>query len=121
MMFSNNLRVEEMSDKKAISGSGLKRCDWQRLIEAYKLSGMAPRAYCETKGLNIKHFYNWQSILRRASDKNRFAEVKLRAMPKSTLTGLTLVMPNGIRLEVGANGDVQLLQQVLAMLVELPC
>lgn len=109
-----------------------KRELWFRHIEAWRTSGLAQSEYARKHGLSIKSFnyYRRRYFLGPAQDKASASKASLLPVtvipetitttapdkPKTTNPGITLISPQGFRIELAADFDQKALRQVLKML-----
>jgi hypothetical protein len=92
---------------------------WKEHSEAWKTSGLTQQAYCEQEGISYRSFVHQHSRLVRQSKKAplKFIEAQPAESPiiSSQAAGLQLMLPNGIRIGIGAEINPILLQTVLSV------
>ena len=85
----------------------------ERLIREYGKSGLSKKAFCRQRGVNLATFYGWTR--RQADSPSPFAKAVV-ALP--TAAPIEVDLPNGVRIRVRADGDVdrtaRLIRQVVA-------
>lgn len=97
---------------------------WKAYSEAWKTSGLSQKAYCEQEGINYRSFvYQHNRLLRQSKKASlNFIEAKRAAAVMSNHTyGLQLMLPNGIRIGIGAEINAVILQTVLSVAGAVPC
>jgi hypothetical protein len=98
---------------------------WQRLVEEWERSELTPAAYCRKKGISVASLQRWKRLL---ADDGRcapehipghapspgFLPVQLveHADPSAD-ADLTVVLPDGVRIEVGPQCSGDRLRAVL--------
>jgi len=97
------------------------RRDWADLVQAQPGSGLTVRAFCQQVGVSSSQFYRWRrrgATLERPVAAPAGAFLQLQPVDDHPLTssGVTLVSPEGWRLEVAAGFDQTTLEQVLTCL-----
>lgn len=106
------------------------REQWQALVAGWPRSGLTQAQYCARHGISLSSFQYWRARLRKAakdlaSERRsdpaasvRLLPVELSREPRSAAqeAPLTLVLSNGLRLEVTAGFDAVTLRQLLAVL-----
>ncbi len=101
------------------SGPGL----WKEHSEAWKASGLTQEAYCEQEGISYNSFVYQHNRLTSEPKKTplHFIEAKLRPVPMSSQSSLQLLLPNGIRIDIGTEFNSAVLQRVLSVAGAVPC
>lgn len=97
---------------------------WKDHSEAWKVSGITQQAYCEQAGISYRSFVYQHNRLMSQSKKAplNFIEAKPEsAVISSHATGLQLLLPNGIRIGIGAEINPVLLQTVLSVAGAVQC
>jgi hypothetical protein len=100
------------------------QCLWKEHSEAWKASGITQQAYCEQEGISYRSFVYQHNRLASQSKKVplHFIEAKAEsAVISSQSTGLQLMLPNGIRIGIGAEINPVLLQTVLNVAGAIQC
>lgn len=98
------------------------RNQWQRLVEEWDRSGLTQAAYCRKKGVSVASLQRWKRLLsdddhcapERAADlepSRPFLPVRLVA--HAVAADLTVVLPDGVRIEVGSQCSGDRLRVVL--------
>jgi hypothetical protein len=90
---------------------------WKNHSAAWEASGLTQQAYCEQEGISYQSFVYQHNRLSAAQSKKPPVSF-IKASPELTTAynqsvGLQLLLPNGIRIGIGAEVNVQLLQAVL--------
>lgn len=109
-----------MKASEKTQGQGL----WKEHSEAWKASGKTQQAYCEQEGISYRSFIYQHNRLMSQSKKPplNFIEAKPEsAVINSLASGLQLMLPNGIRIGIGAEISPALLQTVLNVAGAIPC
>ena len=103
---------------------------WRELIQGWPGSGLTQAEYCDRHGLSVSSFHRWRERLRPepnavearlaggGSQPPRLLPVQLRqdtSTPRQdpAVPALTLVFPNGLRLEIGAGVEPSTLAPVI--------
>jgi hypothetical protein len=89
---------------------------WQQHIAAWQQSSLSQAAYCDAHDLVYHRFTYWRRKLTSGHtmvSQSRFVAVQRAADPG---TGLTLTLPNGIRIQGLAPPHLAWLPQLLAQL-----
>lgn len=97
---------------------------WKDHSEAWKASGITQQAYCEQEGISYRCFVYQHNRLMSQSKKIplKFIEAKPEsAVISSQAAGLQLMLPNGIRIGIGADISPALLQTVLSVAGGIQC
>lgn len=97
---------------------------WKDHSEAWKASGITQQAYCEQEGISYRSFVYQHNRLMSQSKKTplSFIEAKPESAVISNQTaGLQLMLPNGIRIGIGAEINPVLLQTVLSVAGAIQC
>jgi len=103
------------------------RTEWQRLVAGWPRSGLTLDEYCARFGISVGSRQRWRNIL--APDVApqsgtptfvaKFVPVTLvDDALASTHADLTLVLTDGLRIEVGERCSVEMLKRVLGVLQE---
>ncbi len=90
----------------------------ERLIGAYRESGLTQKAYCRREGINLHTFIGWLSIERAAKrsakkPKEVFREVQLRDAISSSRAPLEVRLPGG---EVVRGEDAEAVAKLVVLL-----
>jgi len=103
------------------------RGEWQRLVDGWPRSGLTQEAYCVRHGISIGSLQRWRRIfseagtprLKAAAPATEFVPVRLVGdVPATPSTELTLVLSDGLRLEIGPECRAETLKRVLGVLQE---
>ncbi len=101
------------------------RSQWQRLVEDWERSGLTQAAYCRKKGISVASLQRWKRLLaeddRSTAEQNpgqgpsqTFLPVRLVERPDLAAgADLTVVLPDGVRIEVGSQCSGDRLRVVL--------
>jgi len=97
---------------------------WKEHSESWRASGLTQQAYCEREGISHRSFVYQHNRLMNQSKKVplNFIEAKPEsAVMSSQAAGLQLMLPNGIRIGIGAEINPVLLQTVLSVAGAVQC
>lgn len=97
---------------------------WKDHSEAWKASGITQQAYCEQEGISYRSFVYQHNRLMSQTKKApmNFIEAKPEsAVISNHAAGLQLMLPNGIRIGIGAEINPVLLQTVLSVAGAIQC
>ena len=102
------------------------RNEWQRLVAGWPRSGLTQEVYCARHGISVGSLQRWRRIFaedavpgsRASSPVSEFVPVTLVGEPATPNAELTLVLSDGLRLEVGAQCQAETLKRVLSVLRE---
>ena len=86
----------------------------RELVAAFKSSGQTQAAYCRERGLNVTTFNGW--LRQAAAQRPAFAEV---TMPVRATAGIEVELPNGVRVHLPADGQVEQAAELIRRLA--PC
>jgi len=105
------------------SSTPYKQGFWKEHSESWKTSGLTQQAYCEQEGISYRSFIYQHNRLASKSKKAslKFIEAKPESVAISQAAGLQLMLPNGIRIGVGADINPVLLQTVLSVAGAFQC
>lgn len=97
---------------------------WKNHSEAWKVSGLTQQAYCEQEGISYRSFVYQHSRL--VSDLKKAPLNFVEAKPETVVHGghactVHLMLPNGIRIGIGAEINPVLLQTVLSVAGAIQC
>lgn len=101
------------------------RSQWQRLVEGWERSELTQAAYCRGKGISVGSLQRWKRLL--AEDDRSAPESISGRHPSPTFlpvqlveridhtagADLTVVLPDGVRIEVGSQCSGERLRVVL--------
>jgi transposase len=97
---------------------------WKALIERYERGTATQARFCEREGVAPSTFQYWRRRLREEaasasapSAAGRLVAVQVREEPRTaTATGLRLVLPSGVGIEVRPDFDAATLRRVVEVL-----
>jgi hypothetical protein len=97
---------------------------WRRHSEAWEISGLTQRAYCERECLEYRRFVYYHN--RRLSESRKrglnFIEVgRSKALASNESSSLQLILPNGIRVDIVGEVNSALLTEVLRVAGAITC
>jgi transposase len=99
--------------------------EWQRLVAGWERSGLTQEVYCARHGISVGSLQRWRRIFaedavpgsQASSPVSEFVPVTLVSDPPATAGAeLTLVLTDGLRIEIGAQCQAETLQRVLGVL-----
>ena len=102
------------------------RNEWQRLVAGWPRSGLTQEVYCARHGISVASLQRWRRIFegdatpqpRATSTVSEFVPVTLVGEPVTPTAELSLVLTDGLRIEVGAQCQAETLKRVLSVLRE---
>jgi len=107
------------------------REQWQTIVEGWPKSSLTQAQYCAQQGISVTSFHRWRDRLDQETDlgnrgtrqdiAERIHWVPIERLEVPALEAgpaLTLVLANGLRLEVGSDFEPRTLRRVLAVLQE---
>jgi|SRR5580704_9746113 hypothetical protein len=97
---------------------------WKKHSEAWKASGITQQSYCEQEGISYRSFvYQHNRLVSQTKQSSlNFIEAKAEsAVISNPAAGLQLMLPNGIRIGIGAEINPVLLQTVLNVAGAVQC
>lgn len=105
------------------------RSEWQGLVSGWERSGLTQAVYCERQGISLSSLQRWRRIFAQdavegdgssaARPESAFLPVTLVGDPPAPGGAeLTLVLNDGVRLEIGARCPAETLHRVLGVLQE---
>ena len=105
------------------------RAEWHKLVEGWPRSGLTQDEYCAQHGISVASLQRWRSLFAQEATLNAdarapvppFVPVTLIGdvpVPTNTRADLTLVLTDGLRVEVGAQCSAEMLKRVLSVLQE---
>jgi hypothetical protein len=88
------------------------------MMQPWKESGQCVTRYCESEGINKATFYYWRQRISEAehSESPKFLPVRIEKLsPKYPISNnnLELTYPNGVRLLLSDNSDLNLIRQLI--------
>ncbi len=109
-----------ISDNKTAFGQGF----WKEHSEAWKVSGLTQVAYCAQQNISYQSFIYQHSRITSKSKPTPLNFVEARPEPgvvNSQTAGLQLMFPNGVRVGIANEVNVELLKTVLTIAGALSC
>ena len=116
------------------SGEGAKqvKCrrtkqDWKALVEAWEASSQTQVAFCQERNLCYRLFNQWKNRFKQeksepSDEVAHFVPVQIKSTASEiSRPGIQVHLPNGIRLEMGGEGDLPLLVASAKALLVLSC
>ena len=103
------------------------RSEWQRLVAGWPRSGLTQEAYCTRHGISVGSLQRWRRIFaedaapqwKAVAPATEFVPVRLICdAPAAPTAELTLVLTDGLRLEIGPECQSETLKRVLGVLQE---
>ena len=101
------------------------RNEWQRLVAGWKRSSLTQEVYCSRHGISVGSLQRWRrmfeekTVPRPRAPVSEFVPVTLIGDPPATAGAeLTLVLTDGLRIEIGAQCQAETLKRVLGVLRE---
>ena len=90
------------------------RSKWESIVHRWRASGLTAREFATREGLNAATLRWWSSRLSQSAPTPAFIELQL-ATPAST-SAISIVLRDGLRIEVSESFDAELLRRVVAAL-----
>lgn len=103
------------------------RGDWQALVEAWQRSDQTQRAFCQQRGLCYRQFSQWKSRLKSElvatpqEESMAFIPIRWQAPPPSSVQGLPIILPNGIRIVIHDQAHLSWLPGIAKALIGVSC
>lgn len=97
---------------------------WKDHSEAWKASGITQQAYCEQEGISYRSFVYQHNRLMSKTKKAPMSFIEAKpefAVISNHAAGLQLMLPNGIRIGIGAEVNPVVLQTVLSVAGAVKC
>ena len=103
------------------------REQWRRLVDGWARSGLTQQGYCDRHGISHASLRRWRQIFRQGCETATAGHVAaakpLRLVPVELVGGgateakpLTLLLADGIRIEIAADFDAPTLRRLLGVL-----
>jgi hypothetical protein len=105
------------------------RTEWQRLVAGWPPSGLRRDAYCARQGISVGSLRRWRNLFAQEVTPQAGEEAPVSEFMPVTLVGealaitradLTLVLTDGLRIEVGAQCSAETQKRVVSVLQERP-
>lgn len=100
--------------------SATRAAHWRPLVETWRRSGQAQKAFCRERDLNYDQFVYWRrKFSSRDADQSQrtsSALVPVSFAPKAAAPGLSLVLPNGLELRGLTLDNVAVVERLLGHL-----
>ena len=97
-----------------------KRAYWKRQIESWRSSGMTQVAFCREHELKVHQFTYWKKRIVQTEAEGKFVSLNLSSFtnkqPPQPGCPLRVVVSNGLKVEVEAGFDPDLLGQLIIVL-----
>ena len=105
------------------------REQWRRLVEGWSHSGLTQQGYCDRHGISLGSLRRWRQIFREERESGITVDATLqepaRLVPVELIDGdgveaepLTLVLTEGMRIEIAPDFDALTLKRLLGVLRE---
>ena len=105
------------------------RAQWWRLVEGWPRSGQTQQGYCDRHGISVGSLQRWRRIFEQERDRGTAGDTTepppLQLVPVKLVGGttagekpLTLLLPDGLRIEIPCNFDAPALTRLLGVLRE---
>lgn len=97
---------------------------WKEHSDSWRESNLTKQAYCEREGINYRSFIYQHNRLMSRSKKAPVHFIEARqgsSAINNQSSGLQLMLPNGIRIGIGADINPELLQTVLSVAGAFQC
>lgn len=106
--------------KTSLSKRELNRQRWQKTFETWKQNGESQQAFCKQRQLGLASFQRWRRIFEKEENQKRteavsFLPVRVRDRDKP-LSNLTVRINHGLCIEVPAEFDPKVLEQIIQVL-----
>ena len=117
------------------AGSRRGKSAWAEIMSDWARSGLSQAAFCKERGIPYSTFQYWRSrrkarekwdarSLEPASVPPPFLPVQVvqsRPVAEEARQGLTVLLPGGYRIEVGADFEPEVLRKIISALESVPC
>jgi len=95
---------------------------WKERVESWKSSGLTRKEYCEKEGIDLTKFLYCLTRYRKRTQGVHFREVSLGTGKGGLgISGLQILLPNGVRLGLGGEPSREFLETLLTQLGRLRC
>jgi hypothetical protein len=121
-MTDRGVSANKVSVASPVGESSGQKKFWKHHIEAWRVSGLSQRAYCQKNNLKDHRFSHWKSRLAKADAGVSFVRVPLVSRLPVPIQRrlLHLHCPNGFRVDISDDFDPSVLKKLLAVLGEVP-
>jgi hypothetical protein len=92
------------------------RLFWKNHMKGWEESNLPQREYCRLNNLKVSTFTFWRTRFKR--EANKFIEIK-PALNSPTVCITTVILPNGIQININTNSDIQTALPLITMLKEI--
>lgn len=90
---------------------------WQQHMVGWESSGMSQAAYCREKEISHFAFGYWRGRLKRSSDPIKFIKATDdRHSKKHSMPILQILLPNGVRIGVSHETNLEVVRVILSSL-----
>lgn len=97
------------------------RDQWRRLVDGWEDSGLTQAQYCRKKGISVASLQRWRHLLADTDEAGNEPALSPSFLPVRLVehtdvasgVDLTVVLPDGVRIEVGAQCSGIMLSTVL--------
>ncbi len=97
------------------------RDQWRRLVDGWESSGLTQAQYCRKKGISVGSLQRWRRLLAGTEEAGDNSAVARSFLPVRLLghtdvasgVGVTVVLPDGLRIEIGTHCSPSLFREVL--------
>lgn len=93
--------------------SAQRRAHWREVVGQWAESGLSKAAFCRQRNLNLWQLHYWHRRLKELDDQAAAGAAFVEVPPVSS-SGLRLVLPNGLALELARDFDAETLGRFLA-------
>lgn len=104
-----------------MSGEENQTSYWQEQIESWRASGLTRKNYCEKENIDLSKFLYRQTRCSKKPKGIHFREMVLPTRIGGGLSGLQVLLPNGVRLNLGGELTLDYLETLLVQLGRLKC
>ena len=99
------------------------REDWLALVKTWEDSKQTQQAFCQDRSLCYRQFNQWKNRFKQENNTvAQFVPVQLKTPTRvASPSGVQVVLPNGIRIEIASEHHVPLLVDSVKALAALSC
>jgi len=105
------------------------RAQWRRLVDGWPRSGQTQQAYCDRHGISLGSLRRWRQVFREEREAGiagtgsapgpvRLVPVELIGGTGAQASPLTLLLADGLRIEIPCGFDATALKHLLGVLRE---